>query len=69
MRIGAKLETVKRNMKKYPWWRFDHHLKFESGEENLFYINGEKGSGETLVFFFDENKRLADISRLDFIIS
>ena len=70
---GMKLETVKKQMEtKYYWWKFDYHLKHESGEENLYYIQGDKNdkmNGETLVFFFDKNKRLRDTDHLDWIIS
>ena len=70
IRNGIKLETVKKQMEtKYHWWKLDEHLKFDTGEENLYYICGDKTEGATLVFFFDKDKRLRDTGHLDWIMS
>ena len=65
LKIGMTVDTVKKQMKeKYKWWKISNLIKFESGEENLYYISSEDNS-DMLVFFFDGNSRLACISRLD----
>ena len=65
LKIGMTVDTVKKQMKeKYKWWKISNLSKFESGEENLYYISSEDNS-DMLVFFFDGNSRLACISRLD----
>lgn len=65
LKIGMTVDTVKKQMKeKYKWWKISNLIKFESGEENLYYISCEDNS-DMLVFFFDGNKRLGRIMRLD----
>ena len=64
LKIGMAVDTVKKQMKeKYKWWKISNLIKFESGEENLYYISED--NSDMLVFFFDSNRRLACISRLD----
>lgn len=65
LKIGMTVDNVKKQMKeKYKWWKISNLIKFESGEENLYYISSEDNS-DMLVFFFDSNRRLARIIRLD----
>lgn len=64
LKIGMTVDNVKKQMKEYKWWKISNLIKFESGEENLYYISSEDNS-DMLVFFFDRNRRLACISRLD----
>ena len=64
LKIGMTVDTVKKQMKeKYKWWKISNLIKFESGEENLYYISED--NSDMLVFFFDSNRGLACISRLD----
>lgn len=64
LKIGMTVDNVKKQMKeKYKWWKISNLIKFESGEENLYYISED--NSDMLVFFFDGNSRLACISRLD----
>ena len=64
LKIGMTVDNVKKQMKeKYKWWKISNLIKFESGEENLYYISED--NIDMLVFFFDGNSRLACISRLD----
>lgn len=64
LKIGMTVDNVKKQMKeKYKWWKISNLIKFESGEENLYYISED--NSDMLVFFFDSNRRLACISRLD----
>lgn len=64
LKIGMTVDNVKKQMKEYKWWKISNLIKFESGEENLYYISCEDNS-DMLVFFFDGNKRLGRIMRLD----
>lgn len=64
LKIGMTVDNVKKQMKeKYKWWKISNLIRFESGEENLYYISED--NSDMLVFFFDGNSRLACISRLD----
>lgn len=57
LRNGITVNTAKRQMKKYGWWKFSKEQAFDSGEVNIHYSNG----GDKLTLFFDKNKRLAKI--------
>lgn len=64
LKIGMTVDSIKKIMKeKYKWWKISNLIRFENGEENLYYISED--NSDMLVFFFDGNSRLACISRLD----